>query len=137
MRWSDIPFDAGEKMLRQFAWLCTAALLIAGVWQGAKRDWPTWTWALFAAAVVFAVLGWVKPMWLKPIFVGWMIAAFPIGWTVTQIVLLVIFLGLFTPIALIFRLMGRDSLKLRRPQRESFWEPKPSPTDMRRYFRQY
>ncbi len=137
MRWSDIPFDAGERMLKQFAGLCVAALLIAGVWQGFNRGWPDWVWALFLIAAVVAAIGWTRPLWLRPVFVAWMVAAFPIGWTVTQIVLLLIFLGLFTPVALIFRLMGRDALKLQRRQRDSHWEPKPVTTDVRRYFRQY
>ena len=44
------------------------------------------------------------------IYVGWMILAFPIGWTISQVILVVMFFGLFTPIGLIFRLLGRDPL---------------------------
>jgi hypothetical protein len=34
--------------------------------------------------------------------------------------------------------MGRDSLSLRRDsRRDTFWTPKPSPKDLRRYFQQF
>ena len=40
-----------------------------------------------------------------------MVLAFPIGWTVSQVILAVMFYGLFTPIGLVFRLIGRDPLQ--------------------------
>ena len=40
-----------------------------------------------------------------------MVLAFPIGWTVSQVILLLMFYGLFTPIGLVFRLIGRDPLQ--------------------------
>ena len=67
-----------------------------------------------------------------------MVLAFPIGWTVSQVMLAVMFFGLFTPIGLVFRLLGRDPLhRTRRPGLESYWAPKPAPADLRRYFKQF
>ncbi len=89
-------------------------------------------------ALTFGPLGLFWPGALRPIFVGWMVLAFPIGWTVSLLVLALIFYGLFTPMALVFRLMGRDALdRLREPDRPSYWQPKPAPADLRRYFRQF
>ena len=67
-----------------------------------------------------------------------MVLAFPIGWLVSQLVLALIFYGLITPLALVFRGRGRDPLQRARPASdESLWRPKASPADVRRYFRQY
>ena len=44
-----------------------------------------------------------------------MVLAFPIGWTVSQVMLAMMFFGLFTPIGLVFRLIGRDPLHRARP----------------------
>ena len=67
-----------------------------------------------------------------------MVLAFPIGWTVSQVMLALMFFGLFMPIGLVFRLIGRDPLRRTRPSgRESYWDPKPTPTDLRRYFKQF
>ena len=66
-----------------------------------------------------------------------MILTYPIGWLVTRILLVLLFHGMFTPLALLFRLIGRDALtRRRRPDRPSYWIPKPGATDVRRYFRQ-
>jgi hypothetical protein len=95
--------------------------------------------AIFAIlAVTIGLVGLTRPQWVRLIYVGWMVLAFPIGWTISQIILAVMFFGLFAPIALVFRLLGRDSLyRTRRPDRESFWAPKPASTDLRRYFKQF
>ena len=79
-----------------------------------------------------------RPEWVRFIYVGWMVLAFPIGWTVSQVMLAMMFFGLFTPIGLVFRLIGRDPLHRARPSgRESYWDPKPAPADLRRYFKQF
>jgi len=66
------------------------------------------------------------------------VLAFPIGWVISQIMLLLMFYVVLTPVAWIFRLRGRDMLQRKpAPARASYWVPKESPTDLRRYFRQY
>ena len=61
-----------------------------------------------------------------------------IGWTVSQAMLLLMYFGLFTPIGLFFRLIGRDPLhRDRRAGVESYWTPKPVPVDVRSYFKQF
>jgi Saxitoxin biosynthesis operon protein SxtJ len=138
MRWSDIQFDPPCKVLRQFAGLC---LLIFGglaLWEifGRGRTGVGTGFALLALAI--GPVGLFRPEWIRFVYVGWMILAFPIGWTVSQIILLVMFFGLFTPIGLIFRLLGRDTLlRTRRPELETYWKPKPSSPDLRRYFKQF
>jgi hypothetical protein len=89
-------------------------------------------------AVTIGPLGLVRPDWMRWVYVGWMVLAFPIGWTVSQVMLTVMFFGLFTPIGLIFRLIGRDPLhRARSAERNSYWSPKPAPADLRRYFKQF
>jgi len=138
MRWSDIPFDPSQRMLRQFAWLFLAVFGAMALFQILAKDRFTLGLALAALAVAVGAIGTIRPGWLRYLFVGWMILAFPIGWTVSQIMLASIFYGLFTPFGLVFRLVGRDSLgRTRQPNRESYWEPKPAPNDLRRYFKQF
>ena len=59
---------------------------------------------------MIGLLGLLWPRVIRPVYVGWMVLAFPIGWTVSQAMLAVMFYGLFTPIGLLFRLIGRDPL---------------------------
>jgi hypothetical protein len=66
-----------------------------------------------------------------------MIAAFPIGWAISHLVLAILYYGLFTPVAAVFRMTGRDELNLRRPVRsDSYWSPKSTANDAAEYLRQ-
>ena len=67
-----------------------------------------------------------------------MVLAFPIGWTVSLLLLALVYYAVFTPIAVVFRLIGRDALVLRRqPDAASYWREHEAPADVRRYFRQF
>jgi hypothetical protein len=64
--------------------------------------------------------------------------AFPLNWLVSQLTLALMYYVILTPLALVFRLAGRDALGLKAaPERDSFWVQKPANTEARRYFRQY
>jgi hypothetical protein len=138
MHWSDIPFDPPRTTLRQFAGLWLFFFGGMALWQGLARGHVGQALALALIALTIGPLGLVRPGWLRWVYVGWMILVFPIGWTVSQVVLVVMFFGLFTPIGLLFRLIGRDPLnRTRPPELNSYWSPKPAPADLRRYFKQF
>jgi hypothetical protein len=138
MRWSDIQFDPPRKTLRQFAALWLVFFGGMALWQGLVRERAGLASILAVLALTIGPLGLARPEWMRRIYVGWMILAFPIGWMVSQVMLAMMFFGLFTPIGLVFRLLGRDPLhRTRRPDLESYWAPKPAPTDLRRYFKQF
>src|SRR5262249_49494445 len=97
------------------------------------------------AAIVFAVLalavgplGLFRPQAIRLLFVGLMILTFPIGWVVSRILLAFLFYVVFTPVGLVFKLLGRDPLSRRRqPNKDTYWAPKVVATDARSYFRQF
>jgi hypothetical protein len=89
-------------------------------------------------AAVMGVLALIKPSFIRPIYVGAMVITFPIGWTISRVLLGLIYYGLITPIALIFRLIGRDALYLKHhSDAKTYWLPKVISTDPKRYFRMY
>ena len=125
----------GNRQLRQFGLLCIVLLpAIAWVWGGSSST-------IGAAALIGAglgVLGILAPGLLKPVFVGLVLVSFPIGLIVGELILLMIFAGVFLPMALLFRLIGRDVLQRRmNAESETFWVPRSAPTNVRRYFQQY
>jgi hypothetical protein len=137
MRWSDIQFDPPERKLRQFAALWLIFFGGLGAWHGLVRGHELIGFALALLGVTLGALGLVRPAAIRPIFVGWMIVAFPIGWAVSRISLGLLFFGIFTPLALLFRCNGRDRLHSRRSHRgETCWTNKPIPAHVRRYFEQ-
>jgi len=138
MNWSDIPSEPSRKVLRQFAAALLLFLLVMATYQGLARGRPQLGLTLAVIALVLGLLGLAKPGAIRWLFVGWMVAVFPIGWLVSQMVLVVMFYGMVTPVALFFRLIGRDSMRRKmEPGQSSYWADKKIPEDVRRYFRQY
>jgi hypothetical protein len=138
MYWSDIQFDPNHKTLRQFAGLWLAFFGALALWHGLARGRIVVGLGLGLLALVVGLLGLARPEWMRFIYIGWMVLAFPIGWTVSQIMLAMMFFGLFTPIALVFRLVGRDALqRTQQAQPKSYWVPKPAPAALGRYFKQF
>jgi hypothetical protein len=138
MRWSDIDFHPPRGTLRQFGGLSLVVFGGLGAWRLIQQGPTTTAYVLLALAAVLGSIGLLWPERLRPVFVGWMILAFPIGWLVSHTVLAVIFFGLFTPLALLFRLTGRDALRLKRPAPgTSCWLTKSTPTNVASYFRQF
>ncbi len=138
MQWSDIQFHPPGKTLRQFAWLWLACFGGLAAWEGIVRQHTNLATALAVLALTVGPVGIIRPQSLRPLYVSWMVLAFPIGWTISQFILALMFYGLFTPIGLVFRLIGRDPLhRVRQPGMESYWSPKATPADPRRYFKQF
>jgi hypothetical protein len=137
MQWSDIKFDPPTRTLRQFAALVLIFFAGLALWTGFVHGRTKLGAILAIVAVGIGFLGMLKPRAVRPVFVGWMILAFPIGWIVSHLVLAGLFYLVFTPLAFFFRLTGRDRLQRGfQPEKDSYWTSKPMPADVRRYFEQ-
>jgi Saxitoxin biosynthesis operon protein SxtJ len=134
MRWSEIDFHPSSRTMHQFAAMWLTFFGGLSIWAASKQ--MTWaTCGLGGVALVGGVGGWLKPAMLRPIYSGWMVAAFPLGWLVSHVLLALLYFGLFTPLALAFKLLGRDALRRRRePDLVTYWAPKAAVSDVRSYF---
>jgi hypothetical protein len=137
MQWSDIDFRPSTRTLRQFAVLWLLFFGGLAIWEVMGRGDSVFGGLLALLAVTVAPLGWLRPQWLRLVYVGWMVLAFPIGWVVSRLVLAALFYLLFVPLGLAFRLARRDPLRLRRRSVETYWAEKPAIRDVRRYFQQF
>jgi hypothetical protein len=137
MRWSDVPWRPAPRVLRQFAALWLVFFAAHAAWQGLVRGRPALGCLLAALAFAVGLLGLVRPSAVRPVFVGWSVLVFPAGWLTSRLALLVLFYGLFTPVAVCFRLLGRDGLGLSRPTGPTCWAPLPAPAAPADYFRQF
>ena len=138
MLWSESSFTPPARTLRQFAGLW---FLVFGLLSGIElvpRDRPSLAAVFAVLGVVVGLSGLVKPALVRPVYVGAMVVTFPIGWTVSKLVLACLFYGVFTPVGLLFRLIGRDTLgRGYRPTMASYWSLKSMPRDPQRYFRPF
>jgi hypothetical protein len=136
MQWSDAIKAPSSRMLRQFAGLWLIVFGAIAAWRYWHGQTGTSTIVLAVAAAVVGVAGLMAPAVVRPIYSGWMIAAFPVGWTMSKIVMGLMFYLVFTPVGLVFRVMGRDPLKLRRTQPGSYWTRRTNASSGKEYFRQ-
>jgi len=137
MNFSDIPRNPDNRMLRQFAGLWILFFGGIALSQYFRNHNTTAALIVGATAVGAGVPGLFFPRFMKPIFVGWMILAFPIGWLVSRIILMLLYFGLFAPMGFVLRVVGHDPLRLKKPDVESYWEEKTQHTSLRRYLKQF
>ena len=131
-------FKPADRMLRQFAAIWVVFFAAIAARQEFHHHRRVLAIVLAILALTIGPLGMVWPRIIKPIFVGWMVLAYPIGWVVSRIVLGVIFYGLFTPLAWVFRRIGRDALRLKpQPSAATYWCEKPGAIDQAQYLRQF
>ena len=108
--------------------------LLGWIWSGNPQ---IIVWLLGVGAGL-AVTGFLVPKALKPVFVGLMLLALPIGMVVTECLLLLIYFGLFLPIGLCFKIAKRDALKRSFEEgKKSYWEEKKTTKGATSYYRQW
>jgi hypothetical protein len=134
----DSPFNPTARMLRQFGGIWIVFFGAIAAWQEFHHHRRGVAITLAVLAVTIGPLGLVWPRGIRPIFIGWMALVYPIGWTVSRVVLGLIFYGLFTPVAWFFRVTDRDALGLKpRRSADTCWQPKGRVTDKAQYLRQF
>lgn len=130
----EINTQPADRQLKQFGMICVVAIPVA-VWM-----WGGQSSALIVggiAGVALGLVGLISPRLLKPVFVALVFLTFPIGLIVGELIMLTIYFGLFLPMALMFRIIGRDALQRRAStDAVSFWSPRTSPTSVRKYYQQ-
>lgn len=139
MRWKDVNLNPDLRVLRQFGGLCTLFCTGMAAWQFFAMHRTMAAIVLVCAAVLFAFLSLIRPNMLRVPFVASIVATFPIGWVISNLVLFLLYFGLMTPLALAFRWSGRDLLNLKPPSEieTTFWSSKNIDRDKRSYFRQF
>ncbi len=135
----DINLNPDRRQLRQFAaiWFPLFCALVGFL--VLRGGWSTPAFAIWGTGIVLGLLGAAVPPLIRPVFVVLMVVAYPIGWVISHIVLMIAFYLVLTPIGLVLRGMGRDPLDkgLRPKTQGSFWLDREPTRDPGRYFRQY
>ena len=104
---------------RQFAIALTIILAIIALWPLIGSEAPRWSLLFIATIVIIAAAG--MPRLFSPILKVWLPLGHLLGILNTWLLLALIFFLLITPMALLFRLLHRDALKLRRGSSGEYW----------------
>lgn len=133
----DINWNPKPRELRQFAvlWLVVFGLIGAySLWGRGSLPAAAAFWVVAAAGLV----GYLRPGFLRPVYILWMALAWPIGWTISHLLLLSVYYLVLTPIGLLMRLFGNDPLQRRfDPSAKTYWTPHDPGADEARYFKQF
>ena len=115
----EVPTRVPERTLREFAGLCLAILggLFALSWYRHQQAPNLAAWVAAALGLLIGVPGLIRPNLIRPVYLGAMALTKPIGHVVGLVLLAVVYYGVMTPLALAFRMTGRDGLGRYR------WEP--------------
>jgi len=134
-----INTDPTRRQLNQFGFIWLGFLTLFGVVAYFRFGSPQVARWLWVAAVVVPIVGWLVPALMRMVFLGMSYLAWPIGFVVSHVVLAVVYYLVLTPIGLLTRIFGYDSMKKRfDPEAESYWiERSPEAVDPKRYFRQF
>lgn len=134
----ELKTDASKKELAWFGLLLMAFMGLIGliVWRATGSLYaPRYIWG---AGVALAAVYYAVPPLRRPMFLGWMYAAYPIGWVVSHVLLGIIYFAILTPIGLLMRAVGYDPMERRFDRAAStYWVERERNTDPGRYLRQF
>ena len=123
LKWFGVIVAGCFAVLGTFAWL---------------RDHPRLATTLWSTGAALMLLYYAVGPIQRLMFSMWMAITYPIGWTVTHLTMALMYYGVFTPIGLLMRLVGRDPMQRAFDRAaESYWEPHDPGSDPKRYFRQF
>ena len=75
---------------------------------------------------------------VRTVFLGLMFVAIPIGFVLSTVLLGVLYYLMFTPLALWFKLRGRDTMRRKlEPDAKSYWDHRKGSAPSKRYLRMY
>lgn len=128
---------SSSKDLRSFGITMAIALTVLGLlflWRGRG-----FYYYFFILSATFLVLGMVAPPILKPVQKAWMTFAIIMSWFMTRLILGILFYLVFTVVALVARLLGKQFLDLKTDKSAtSYWKyRKPREVSKHDYERQF
>jgi hypothetical protein len=128
----------GRRDLAVFAAVLPVTFALLGLIVGHRLGLAGARNGLWAAGAVLTAAYFAVPRLRRPLYVGMSVAVYPIGWLVSHVILLAVFLFVVTPVALLLRVLRRDPLQRRfDPSIPSYWVPRSPAGDVRRYFQQF
>ena len=122
---------------RKFGFFFSAIFIVLAAyfyWDG----FASFSVVLATIGFIFAVVTIIHAELLLPLNKLWMLFGLLLGAIVSPIVLGAIFFLLFTPLAFLMRLFGRDELRIKKQKRKSYWKVRqprgPSPESFKHQF---
>jgi hypothetical protein len=141
----EINWKPSSTDLRKFAWSlvigfpCIAVFFFVAKWifSGALPA-PRFFLMLGSVGAATGLVCLLVPLIARPLYYVWYALAACIGIVISNLLFALMYYGLFAPLGLFMRLMGRDALSLKFERgRATYWLDAPAAPPAAQYFRQY
>lgn len=134
-----LNLSPSQKQLKDFGLIGFIMCLIIGLLLFGLGKIPAIGFVIFGlAGIVLFILSRISATLIKPIYLGMIVATYPIGWVVSHVMMALFYYGIITPVALFFRILNRDPLcRKYEPEAESYWMPYKKKRPAKDYFRQF
>ena len=132
LQFSEIELPSNKK----FGFFFTFIFAVASAYFYNSTS-ASWALTFGLASLTFLIVSTVKSEILLPLNKLWMQFGHLLGIIVSPIILGVIFFGIFTPIAFIMRLSGRDELRLKLSKKPSHWISRNEPIKSESFKQQF
>jgi hypothetical protein len=115
---------------RSFGITFAVVFTLFALWLYWRKGLPLEALLVLAAAVIFAILAYQSPLALRPLNRVWMKFGLLLHKIINPLVMGLLFFVVFTPTAIIMRLLRKDLLRLKKePGVASYWIPRSVETD--------
>lgn len=132
MKFSEIVLPSNKK----FGYFFTFVFAVATTYFF-TNEVESWAYIFAVTAIVFFLVTAATPDVLLPLNKLWMRFGFLLGMIFNPIVLGLIFFGIFTPMAVLMRLSGRDELRLKFKNKSSHWVSRDEPIQAESFKHQF
>ena len=110
-----------QRQLRQFAVASLVGFGLIGLTVRMRFEAETLSVGLWSAGVLICLFGLLRPTLVRPVYTILMVVFLPLGWLISTLLLGVLYYFILTPVGLVFRIAGRDVLRVKRRQASSYW----------------
>lgn len=97
-----------DSDLKTFALIWSFIFLVVGLWP-LLNDESVRVWGL-VIALIFITIAFIKPSILSGFYKVWVRFGEIIGGVISKVIMIILFYGMFTPVALVLKLLGKDLL---------------------------
>ncbi len=106
---------------KRFGLFFSAVFLVISIYFFFNKDLST-SLIFLVLAFIFCLISIAIPKILLPLNKLWMFIGFALGKIVSPIILAILYSGIFVPIGIFFKIIGRDELSIKKRKNKSFWK---------------
>jgi saxitoxin biosynthesis operon SxtJ-like protein len=130
--------NPSRRQLAVFGITWLVFFTVAGVLARRNGGSETAIAALWSAAVVVPTIGWIRPSFMRIIYLGMAYLTLPVGLVVSYLLLAVIYYLVLTPIGFLMRIVAYDPMDRHFDRTaRSYWVSRKGPETIDSYFQQF